>query len=82
MVAAFTYSIIAAIAVLYRISSVSVVTRRKHSCSAFICSRVGSAPESGAAVKSRHVRERNRETPSTPRVLHTLVSRSGPMNIS
>ena len=56
-------------------------------CSVRICSALGAASDTDApapacASNSRHARPRKRCTPSTLRVLHTLVSRSGPINIS
>jgi hypothetical protein len=81
-VAVFTNSIIAEIAVLKRIPSVSSVTFFTHSLMAFSCSAVGSSSVILSASNSRYALAKNREHPSTPLVCQTFVSRNGPMNIS
>mmetsp|Transcript_14672 Transcript_14672/g.62953 ORF Transcript_14672/g.62953 Transcript_14672/m.62953 type:complete len:258 (-) Transcript_14672:1835-2608(-) len=82
LVAALTNSIIAAMAVLKRMPSVSSVTFATHALIALSCSSEGSASVIFAGSNRRYARARNREHPSTPLVCHTFVSRSGPMNIS
>eukprot|EP00982_Pelagococcus_subviridis_P002037 15753-Pelagococcus_subviridis.AAC.2 len=80
-VAALVNSIIAAMAVLNRIPSVSSVTFATHLLISFSCASSADSSEMSPS-NSRCARARNREHPSTPFVCHTLVSRRGPMNIS
>jgi hypothetical protein len=63
---------------------IAPVTRLMVECSVRICSALGFTCDAVEACASnkRHTLPRNLCTPSTLRVLHTFVSRRGPMNIS
>mmetsp|Transcript_31713 Transcript_31713/g.68639 ORF Transcript_31713/g.68639 Transcript_31713/m.68639 type:complete len:200 (-) Transcript_31713:134-733(-) len=81
--ASFMNSIMALMAVLKRSSSVSTVTFLMHEWIARSWSFVAPPPPSSTPFsRKRHTLARNLYTPSTLRVLHTLVSLNGPMNIS
>mmetsp|Transcript_21063 Transcript_21063/g.63392 ORF Transcript_21063/g.63392 Transcript_21063/m.63392 type:complete len:219 (-) Transcript_21063:2255-2911(-) len=82
LVAALTNSIMAEMPVLNRRASVSSVTRLMVLWTARSWSGEGLASGSVPPSNRRQARPRKRYTPSTPLVLHTLVSLRGPMNIS
>ena len=89
---ALTKIIICEMAVLKESDSMSAVTFFTVAWVIFRCAFVGStfctaaegthSPDWFSSMMRRQTRARNRETPSTPFMLHGFICSSGPMNIS